>query len=166
MSLEMDITHQLLATTRLLERTWDEVFARFGITLRAYELLLDIQAGLDTTGALAGVTQNTPASITHKTKLLEDLGYLTRRVDPEDKRVWHFSLTPRGRELVETVQRINTAALAQLYAEFSTEQKQHVWAFLNALTAHLKLVPQVRDQIAAWIDAEVRSDDVPGEGRA
>lgn len=162
MSLETDITHQLLATTRLLERTWDEVFARFGITLRAYELLLDIQAGLDTTGALANATQNTPASITHKTKLLEDLGYLARQVDAADKRVWHFSLTPRGRALVATVQRINTAALAQLYGEFSTEQKQHVWAFLNALAAHLKLVPQVRDQIAAWIDDAVQGGDAPG----
>jgi DNA-binding MarR family transcriptional regulator len=162
MSLETDITHKLLATTRLLERTWDEVFARFGIGLRAYEILVDIAAGLDTTTQLADLTQSTPASITHKTKLMEDLGYLARRVDPDDKRVWHFSLTERGRALLETVQHVNAAALDQLYGEFSTEQKQHVASFLDALAAHLSQVPQHRDAIAAWLDDFFSG----GDGRA
>ena len=69
MNTNIDIVSKLLVTARALERAGDEIFSKFDITAGMYEILILIADHVDTTTKLAGISQITLASITHKTKV-------------------------------------------------------------------------------------------------
>ena len=96
MSVNTEITETLLETTRMLDRTGDMLFSRYGIAMTSYEILGYISDNISTTKGLAQKLQTTYSNITHKTKLLEEKGYINRTIDPKDKRSWNFRLTPEG----------------------------------------------------------------------
>jgi len=150
------IINKLLITARALERVGDEIFSRFGITLGMYEILMLIAKDVDTTTKLAGISQITLASITHKTKLMEDNGYIQRIINKEDKRVWRFSLTKKGQALLETIHAMYEQLTVPLFAQFSEVDKQHMLKFLTATEEHLGNVLQNRQMIAAFVDNLVK----------
>jgi len=140
MTLDNQITNRLLATMHNLDRASDVIFARFGMTATSHGILKHISAGLSTTTALAKAMDNTLGNITHKTKALEQSGYIQRAFDPADKRVWHFAITDDGGAALDTIDAVYQAALHQLYSEFSTTQKQQVSDFLGRVQGHLDRV--------------------------
>jgi DNA-binding MarR family transcriptional regulator len=152
MNNNIDIISKLLVTARALERAGDEIFSRFGITLGMYEILMLIANKVDTTTKLAGISQITLASITHKTKLMEEKGYIQRTVNKEDKRVWCFSLTQKGQGLIETIRKIYEEITIPLFAQFSETDKQQMLTFLTATEEHLRSVLQKRQMIVEYVD--------------
>src|SRR5665647_2374611 len=116
MKSNIDIISKLLVIGRALERAGDEIFCNFGITLGMYEILMLISDNVNTTTKLASISQITPASITHKTKHMEDKGYIKRVVSKEDKRVWFFSLTNKGKNLSEMIHSMYEEITAPLFA--------------------------------------------------
>jgi DNA-binding MarR family transcriptional regulator len=150
MKINIDIISKLLVTARALERAGDEIFSSFGITLGIYEILMLVNDGVNTTSKLANVSQITPASITHKTKHMEDKGYIKRLVGKEDKRVWYFSLTNKGKSLLETIQTIYEEITAPLFANFSESYKQQTLALLAATEEHLIYILQNRKILADY----------------
>lgn len=147
-----DIISKLLVTARALERAGDELFSRFGITLGMYEILMLIHHHVDTTTRLAGISHITLAGITHKTKLMEDKGYIRRTVHKGDRRVWHFSLTQEGQSLLDTVYAFHEEITVPLFAQFPEADKQQMLTFLTATEQHLGHVLQNRQLIAEHVD--------------
>lgn len=152
MNTSIDIIRKLLVTARALERVGDEIFSRFGITLGIYEILMLVADHVDTTTKLASISQITLASITHKTKLMEDKGYIQRVVNKEDKRVWYFSLTPKGQSLLETIRAVYEEMTVPLFAQFSEAHKQQALTLLTATEQHLKDVLQNRQIIVEYVN--------------
>ncbi len=152
MKTDIDIINRLLVTARALEKAGDEIFSRFGITQGMYELLVLVADRVDTTTKLANISQITLAGITHKTKFLEDKGYIQRVVSREDKRVWYFSLTPKGQELLETIRAVYEEMTVPLFAQFSEAHKQQALILLTATEQHLRHVLQNRRIIAERLD--------------
>lgn len=151
MNTNTDIISKLMVTARALERVGDEIFSKFDITVGMYEILTLIADHVDTTTKLASISQITLASITHKTKLMENKGYIKRVVNNEDKRVWYFSLTPKGRSLLETIRAIYEEMTVPLFAQFSEMHKQQALALLAATEEHLRYVVQNRQIIAEFL---------------
>ena len=152
MNINTIIISKLLVTARGLEKAGDEIFYHFGITLGMYEIMMLIADQIDTTTKLAKISQITLASITHKTKLMEDKGYIQRIVKKEDKRVWRFSLTPKGQVLLETIHAMYEEMTVPLFAQFSDPDKQQVLKFLTMTEEHLGHVLQNRQMIAEFVD--------------
>ena len=152
MNTNIDIISKLLVTARALERAGDEIFSKFDITLGMYEILILVADHVDTTTKLAGMSQLTLAGITHKTKLMEDKGYIKRVVSKEDKRVWYFSLTPKGQSLLETIRTIYEEMTLPLFAQFSEAHKQQALTLLTATEQHLGYMLQNRQIIAEYVD--------------
>lgn len=151
MNTNIDIISKLLVTARALERAGDEILSRFGITLGMYEILMLVADHVDTTTKLASISQITLASITHKTKLMEDKGYIQRVVNKEDKRVWFFSLTPQGQSLLVTIRAVYEEMTAPLFAQFSEAHKQQALTLLTATEQHLKDVLKNRQIIVEYV---------------
>ncbi len=149
---DIDIISVLLVTTRALERAGDEILSRFGITLGMYEILTLIAHQVDTTTQMANLSQITLGSVTHKTKLMEERGYIRRVVNLKDKRVWRFSLTPLGQSLFEAVGEVYQEVTRPLFAQFSEVEKQQVLSVLTATEEHLRHVLQHRSIMAEYVD--------------
>jgi MarR family 2-MHQ and catechol resistance regulon transcriptional repressor len=150
--INVDIIAKLLVTARALETAGDEIFSQFGITLGSYEILVLIDGKVDTTTRMANQSQITLASITHKTKIMEEKGYIRRVMDRQDKRIWYFSLTPRGQSLLETVREVYAEVTRPLFAQFSESEKQQVLTVLSATEKHLRDVTQNRLVIRGYVN--------------
>jgi DNA-binding MarR family transcriptional regulator len=148
----IDIVSKLLVTARALERAGDEIFSKFGITLGIYEILMLVSDHVDTTTKLASISQITLASITHKTKFMEEKGYIKRFVNKNDKRIWYFSLTPKGQSLLETIRGVYEEITIPLFDQFSEVHKEQVLNLLAATDQHLKHVLQNRSIIAGYVN--------------
>jgi MarR family transcriptional regulator, organic hydroperoxide resistance regulator len=143
-NIDADLISRLLVTSRVLEKAGDVILSRFGITMGMYELLVLIADQVDTTTRMAKSSQITLASITHKTKLLEEKGYIRRVLNDKDKRVWYFSLTASGRSLLETIREVYDQVTFNLFARFSEEEKRLILSLLSTTEDHLRHVPQNR----------------------
>lgn len=75
----------------------------------------------------------------HKTKVsralaaLEDRGWVTRQPDPQDRRVAHASLTPKGRRAFNRIRPEMEAATEALLAPLSPEERQKLDEGLKVL---------------------------------
>jgi len=150
--INIEIIGKLLVTSRALEKAGDEIFSRFGITLRMYEILMLISDQIDTTTKMANLSQITLASITHKTKTMEEKGLIRRVMNSKDKRVWYFSLTPKGQSLLETIREVYEDVTEPLFSQFSEGEKQQVLSLLTATEEHLKHVIKNPSITAEYVD--------------
>ncbi len=140
MDISVNITNKLLAVGQILGKTSDVVFSQFRMTFTGYEILKHINAGTATTTALAKSVNSTLSSITHKTKSLEQSGFIKRSFDINDKRIWYFAITDEGRTSLAHIEAIYQEVTQQLYSEFTNSQKQQVFDFLNKIENHLNHV--------------------------
>ncbi len=76
-----------------------------------------------TLGELAAVEQVQPPSMTRIVARLEEWGYVTRVVDPTDRRVARVEITESGRELLALSRTRKDAFLAQRIAEFDASEQ-------------------------------------------
>jgi DNA-binding MarR family transcriptional regulator len=159
MTINTEITESLLETARMLDRTGDMLFSRYGIAMTNYEILGYISNKISTTKELSQKLQTTYSNITHKTKLLEDKGYIKRTLDPNDKRSWNFCLTSEGEKTLAAIRFLHSEATKQLYNQFSEKEKQFMVDFLQAIKQHLMMISQNRDQLAKFVNEVVDSQD-------
>lgn len=95
------------------------------------ELTASTQAALASTerlgpitlGELAAVEQVQPPSMTRIVARLEDLGYVTRVVDPADRRVARVAITATGRKLLARSRTRKEAFLARRIAELTDAER-------------------------------------------
>jgi DNA-binding MarR family transcriptional regulator len=155
MSINTEITDSILETSRMLYRTGDMLFSRYGITMTSYEILGYISDNISTTKDLSQKLQTTYSNITHKTKLLENKGYIKRTLDSKDKRSWNFYLTLEGEKTLTTIRFLHSEATKQLYNQFSEKEKQFMVDFLQAIKQHLMMISQNRDQLTKFVNEVV-----------
>ena len=100
-----------MAVTRLHRRLRQQ--AAGGLTPSQASALVGVERlGSPTLGALAARESVQPPTMTKIVGALEELGYVTRVVDPSDRRVARVTITPAGAETLRTVRSLKTAFLA------------------------------------------------------
>ena len=159
LSINAHIVGMLLVTTRALEKVGDAIFSRFGITVAMYELLMLIAVKVNTTTKMANVSQITLASITHKTKIMEEKGYIQRVMDSKDKRVWYFSLTPTGQRLLDTVSGVYDKLTSPLFAELSEKEKQKIVSFLTTTEEHMRIAMENREVMLDHVEKLLQKEN-------
>jgi DNA-binding MarR family transcriptional regulator len=96
----------------------EELTASSQATLATVERL-----GPVTLGELAAVERVQPPSMTRIVSRLEEWGYVTRTVDPADRRVARVAITDAGHELLARIRTRKDAFLAQRIAELTDAQR-------------------------------------------
>jgi len=134
-----EVSDQIITTSRLLDRAGNMLMSEFGITMSGYETLVQIGNGINTTTKLASRTNSTLANITHKTKILEEKGFIKREIGG-DKRKWNFSLTDEGVAMLETVEKYYEMATSRLFSQFSDNEVGTVLDVLNRTREHLEFI--------------------------
>ena len=76
------------------------------------------------------VTKNT---ISVLLRGLEEQGWIERRLDPDDRRVFRIRLTPAGRELIRTSAPVRLAHLNALVDDLGPEEKEQLIRLLTKL---------------------------------
>jgi DNA-binding MarR family transcriptional regulator len=99
------VTKRIVQITRQYERAMRQVTARHGISLGDAEVLFSLahsERPHQTPGELAKTFQITPGSMTTRLTRLERVGYIERRIDPNNRVSIHVVLTPAGDQLHRT----------------------------------------------------------------
>ncbi len=109
---DIQITKQLFLATQLFEKVGDRIFATRGLTVKTHQMLLLIEAGSNTTTALAKTMNLTLPGITQKTKILEKNELISRKMGTDDLRIWQKS----PRRYCLSVRANNKNALFWLFA--------------------------------------------------
>jgi DNA-binding MarR family transcriptional regulator len=91
--------------TRIAERRLKALFAEFGLERGEFDVLATLRrAGSPdgmTAGMLARSSMVTSGAVTNRLDRLVAKGYVTRDVDPANRRTVVVALTPAGRELID-----------------------------------------------------------------
>ena len=106
----------------LLEKTGNQIFSRFGLTVKTYAILVAINEGCVKSTELAKNIQGSKASVTQKTKWLEEKDLIYRELDKRDKRIWYFHLTDKGKETLKMVVPDYEKAMNRLFESFSKKE--------------------------------------------
>ena len=122
-----------LAVTRLHRRLRQQTGG--GLTPSQASALASVdQLGSPTLGALAARESVQPPSMTRIVVALEEMGYVTRVIDPADRRVARVTLSASGRRVLDHNRSLKNAFLAQRLLRLAPEE----WRSLRDLTVLLE----------------------------
>ncbi len=114
-----------LAITRLHRRLRQH--SAGGLTQSQASALASIdQLGSPTLGELAARESVRPPSMTRVVGVLEEIGYVSRRSDPEDGRVARVALTPKGESVLRRSRSRKTAYLAAQLHRMAPEDRREL----------------------------------------
>jgi DNA-binding MarR family transcriptional regulator len=112
-----------LAVTRLHRRLRQQGLP--GLTPSQSSALASVdRLGAPTLGALAERESVQPPSMTRIVGGLEQLGYVTRVVDPEDRRVARVTITPSGQQVLQESRSVKTAFLTEQLHRLSPDERR------------------------------------------
>ena len=131
----------LSCTTQIETEIRRRLRAQFDMTLPRFDYLAQLHrfrdeqpAGLRMS-ALSRYLMVTGGNVTSLTDELEKIGYVTRQVDPEDRRSFRIALTARGRRAFERMAEEHERWIVSLLSGLETGDG----ARLHALLGHLRL---------------------------
>jgi DNA-binding MarR family transcriptional regulator len=119
---------------RRLRTHFDMTLPRFDYLAQLHRFREEQPQGLRM-NALSRYLMVTGGNVTSLTDELEKSGYVTRAVDPEDRRSFRIALTPRGKRAFERVAEEHERWVVELLEGLNTDES----AQLHALLGHLRL---------------------------
>ncbi|GAA2732475.1 MarR family transcriptional regulator [Actinocorallia aurantiaca] len=147
----MEVLGRLSRLTRIVERELKKLFSEFGLERGEFDVLATLRrAGSPdgmTAGALARSSMVTSGAVTNRLDRLVAKGYVTRDVDPENRRTVVVALTPTGRDLVDRAIVAHVANEQRILAALDRHQRADLAATLRTLL--LSLGDEVNDADAA-----------------
>lgn len=88
-------------------------------------------------GELARILTYSPGAMTRLLDKLEQLGYLQRVPDPNDRRALRLELTPPGFEIHKRMIACGNAAAERAFGEISDRERQQLHGLLTRVLSHL-----------------------------
>jgi MarR family transcriptional regulator, transcriptional regulator for hemolysin len=108
-SLDREILYLLNDVARLIKTRADQRARTHGMTRAQWVILsrLERQPG-QTQNELAAIVEVEPITIARLVDRLEQAGYVERRADPRDRRVWRLHLTPAAEPILRELKKHKT----------------------------------------------------------
>ena len=131
----------LSCTTQIETEIRQRLRLHFDMTLPRFDYLAQLhrfreeQPGGLRMSALSRYLMVTGGNVTSLTDELEKSGYVTRQVDPEDRRSFRIALTVRGRRAFERVAAEHERWVVELLSSLDQDEGEQ----LHALLGHLRL---------------------------
>ena len=101
-----------------------------------------------TLGELAACEQVAPPTMTKVVEKLESRGFVTRRVDPNDRRVARVTVTTAGTRYLERTRARRTAWLAERLGQLDPAQRAQLTSAIELLEAIIG-DPDIRSEVSA-----------------
>jgi len=138
-----DLYSALIKTQILLEDSDNLLLQQYNLSSSRYYTLVHLDES-------PGLSQNelserllcTKGNTTRIVKSMEEDGYLTRQVDPEDNRALCLYLTPVGEDLVQRARKAHLELNTLRFSCLNTSEQGTLQQNLEALNAHLESVVQ------------------------
>ncbi|MCP9949323.1 MarR family winged helix-turn-helix transcriptional regulator [Actinomadura madurae] len=137
----MGVLGRLSRLTRIVERELKALFEEFGLERGEFDVLATLRrAGSSegmTAGALARSSMVTSGAVTNRLDRLVAKGYVTRDVDPANRRTVIVALTPTGRDLIDRAVAAHVENERRLLAALDDNQQNDLAATLRTLLLSL-----------------------------
>jgi DNA-binding MarR family transcriptional regulator len=137
----MGVLGRLSRVTRIFERELKELFSGFGLERGEFDVLATLRrAGSPdgtTVGTLARSSMVTAGAVTNRLDRLVAKGYVTRDVDPANRRTVLVALTPAGRELIDRAVAAHLDNERRILAALGPHQQDDLAATLRTLLLSL-----------------------------
>ena len=98
-------------------------------------VLFAAEGGSATPRVLCDLVGQTPANMTRILAAIEALGYITRKVDTEDRRRQQVRITARGRSFMQTAVPQLAAPIKRVTSSFSRAELSQLGAMLSQIAA-------------------------------
>jgi MarR family transcriptional regulator for hemolysin len=124
----------IMATAQAVREAYDARLASTGLTLSLASLLSYIAefGPVNQTRAAEHLGQGRAATGAQVDRL-QELGYIERRPDPDDRRVWMVAVTAAGAAKAAAVAEIDAVLRSELRSGISRTERQHLAAVLVRL---------------------------------
>ncbi len=128
----------LMATANAIRAAYDERLAPLGLTLSLASLLSYIAdfGPINQTRAAEHLEQGRAVTGTQVDRL-QALGFVERRPDPDDRRVWLLAITETGAELAGSIAEVDRVLRAELRAGITRSERQALAGLLIRLQRNL-----------------------------
>ena len=128
----------LMATANAIRAAYDDRLAGLGLTLSLASLLAYVAdyGPVSQTRTAEHLGQGRAVTGTQIDRL-ESLGYVERRPDPNDRRVWLVAITPSGLDLSASIADVDRVLRAELRSGISRADRQTLAATLVRLQQNL-----------------------------
>ena len=116
------------------------------INLPEYILLREIAEnaiGADTNTELADIREFlsiSKAAVSQMLASLEKKGYITREVNPENRKYLIVTLTPQGRRILQDINKVYTCRLQQIIKIMGEQNIKYMIRLINLLNATIKSI--------------------------
>lgn len=74
-------------------------------------------------------------TIARTVKKMEDAGYISRRVDPDNRRAFRLSLTRKGYQMAPEIMAIDKEWEQAVSSQFTDEEKEHLHVLLRQIAS-------------------------------
>lgn len=137
----MRVLGRLSRLTRIAERELKELFGEFGLERGEFDVLATLRragsSGGMTAGTLARSSMVTSGAVTNRLDRLVAKGYVTRELDPANRRTVIVALTPAGRDLIDRAVVAHVENERRILAALDQDQQDDLAATLRTLLLSL-----------------------------
>jgi MarR family transcriptional regulator for hemolysin len=134
----MPIGRRLASTAKEVSRAFGEALAAAGGSEHVWLVLLALKTGENANQrALAAAVGIQGATLTHHLNAMEDAGLVTRRRDPENRRIHVVELTADGEAAFHRMRAAAVEFDERLRGDLSDEDLQRTAAVLDRLRANV-----------------------------
>ncbi len=118
----LNLVNQIYKSAMLVEKAGNQLIKPLKVTVKKYVILTLIKEGHTKTTQLAQYIQGSLANVTQKTKVLEKEGLIKRKLDKNDRRIWHFTLTKKGEDIYRKVFQLRIKSMEDLHKLLSKDE--------------------------------------------
>jgi DNA-binding MarR family transcriptional regulator len=132
----------IIDAARLLRRQFDQETRHLDMTSAQLQILgrLAHAEGINQ-AQLAGMLDMEPITVSRHVDRMEKAGFVERRPDPQDRRVWLLSLTEKGKALLPGMREIAQRIFAQAQEGLSESERATFMKGLEQLVSNLSRKP-------------------------
>ena len=137
---------------QLFEKSASPNLDRVGLTHEEFHVLLELQRGDRSHGALSRETMSSTGAMTNRLDKLERAGFVRRKPDPSDRRGVLLELTSSGRERLDEFIGLQAAREIELLDVLGASEKQELQRLLRKLYGSVlaEIGPAPKKRVSAW----------------
>ena len=133
--------------TRLMRKQFDRRAVRFGLTRAQWRALKRVHHGEGITqNELAEFLEMEPIAVGRVIDRLQKAGFIERRADPRDRRVWRLHLLPKAHDVVDDMEQIASELFRQMQHGIAAAEMKSMLSVLTRMKDNLNALDRVDEK--------------------
>ena len=124
--------------TRLMRKQFDRRAVRFGLTRAQWRALKRVHHGEGITqNELAEFLEMEPIAVGRVIDRLQKAGFIERRADPRNRRVWRLHVLPKAHDVVDDMEQIASELFRQMQHGIAAAEMKSMLSVLTRMKDNL-----------------------------